>query len=1392
MDRSKVSQKVIVRALRNLLLWSVGLLLLAFIAVYVVVNNESIQQRLVNQWTRTKLSNTNISVDFQGIDYSFPADFEIKPTLWKYNDIPFIELGSVTINGLFTGRNFGVLSLNIDTIDLVKDVNDSIYTQIFKELQIVSTNKRDQPYDWTFQLGDFKVNQLLLLLNNNSISVQIAGKKVSMGRELTMDRLELHSELFGLQPNLNLENLKYTNEEGIRASFSGEENIYGSITGQVKGVVPELEVSGDADLLRELPFEVVQNDYLSALMPTDLVHFTYVQTKDAPELAFSFPFEGGDLRMTCSRSSDELTQFEGFLTFDENLFKMPVFNRFHMFFDQFEPKNARFSGKTDFSELTLSANFAAENGTLSLSMNGLEQPLKGEYNFHTLSLGSLRGLNGSIICEPSILALAEGRAFGVQSVIGSLQSGTKKVRGVLVRYNHSLASDSIWVSSVDESLDAQLTYTRTGPLNSIEGQINTIALELLDPLDTGQFLTMNIDMNVHDNGNGSVLLDNILLQRPSDAIFMRELSLMHIEDERVHNIELSSDVVDFSINGHWKFNDLPVLASHILQDVIIQSPTPWRDADCKYDLQIGNIGWLSDLLHIDFGLSEQSHFHGNYNGKNKTWTAEFVVPKGHYYGMEGNGLFVHTQQKNDSNSFQLGADSLVFKTMSLIDLEHFSRGSSLEHTFKTSLNIADSIPNEIEFQGNLFSQKFNLENATLTAGLADFVLYRPSTIRWNENGLSLDSTGFVSTEGELWFTGDLVRRERPELKAYVRDLSEEILNYYLRENDYLLTGSAQADLVLKNSFSAPEVEATFKLDDFGMNNEYFGDLTTNVRFLNSNDINIVGNLKRNQKQTASFISNVDLNEQSMGLRGRLKGFEIDAFNKPLHGVLDSIHGKLDGRINVSGNWSDPEISGDLLMKDAQFMIPYTGTSLKASRPLQIALDKDAFSLDTAEFFVPKDSTLARAWGQIHHSKFDSLNFDLSFKADSVRALDLKRSIEGDFYGLALLKAELNLNGPLEGMHLELLVETKDGTDFKIPLDNPTAVELPSFIRFANGITNQVEKENPLDESYFTTDISISAKTNAQVELVLDEVLGDVIKARGEGNLKLKVLEDESIELFGLYTVKSGDYLFTLQNLVNKPFEIVPGGTILWSGDLYDAQIDLNAKYSLSTDLEGLVTNSRYNNENVDVDLIISLKGALLNPEISFNIHLPNSPSSYKEELQRHFLNDEAMNYQAFSLLILGEFYQQNLAIQEGFSLGNTVTRNTSELLLSEFGSWLSAGIGSYVEIDFDYTNGTNPYTALSSGSDDNLNLAISKDFLDGRLQVNSSLDVPIENNSPSTLLLGDTEVVFSVTKNGQVKLRAFNRSNRNDPLMQNSGPYTQGVGLQYHKEFEKVIGPEPQ
>jgi len=125
------------------------------------------------------------------------------------------------------------------------------------------------------------------------------------------------------------------------------------------------------------------------------------------------------------------------------------------------------------------------------------------------------------------------------------------------------------------------------------------------------------------------------------------------------------------------------------------------------------------------------------------------------------------------------------------------------------------------------------------------------------------------------------------------------------------------------------------------------------------------------------------------------------------------------------------------------------------------------------------------------------------------------------------------------------------------------------------------------------------------------------------------------------------------------------------------------------------------------------------------------------------------------------------------------------MLVSQFGGWITAGLGSYVDVELDYTSGNNPYNSLISSGDE-IRLGVSKNFLEGRLRINSSVDVPLAQDGSSTLLLGDTQIEYALTKDGRTVLKAFNRSNRNDPLLQSSGPYTQGVGIQFRKDFENL------
>ena len=61
--------------------------------------------------------------------------------------------------------------------------------------------------------------------------------------------------------------------------------------------------------------------------------------------------------------------------------------------------------------------------------------------------------------------------------------------------------------------------------------------------------------------------------------------------------------------------------------------------------------------------------------------------------------------------------------------------------------------------------------------------------------------------------------------------------------------------------------------------------------------------------------------------------------------------------------------------------------------------------------------------------------------------------------------------------------------------------------------------------------------NAEVNIIFDETLGDKIRARGSGFINLGFNSTDDVYMYGDYKVNEGDYLFTLQNFVNKKFEI---------------------------------------------------------------------------------------------------------------------------------------------------------------------------------------------------------------------------------------------------------------
>jgi len=1359
-------------------------------ATALVLNSSWVQQKLIRTFVDPILAQYDLSIEFEGAYYLYPNTVVIPHSQLYFHGEPLIELGEFSIQEFIWEKGLLIRKVQLDQF-LVKQTLDSALLYSLETSLYSSEDSASSPFAMPFSLriGTLEIQNIQGSTDENSVDLSITLNEIEADSTLFLEKGWLEVIIDEHNSRLALDSLSLDFNTALLSSnmqvdypgigtFQGNLHYAGDSISSVGKVLTESQL--DAALLPQSPWmeyatEAVIDYSLSSIGDLLLLEFGLF----TPEME-------GFGHMEYRTNAQSLEMFTDLYP-QSDLYTSSPMNSLSVVWDHMAPEEIGVAIHTDFKDqLEFEFHLKDDVNSIVVSADKFSEPARLQAYLPELNIGPLQGVELRTALVPSVNAVLQQKAFSLNGVMPRIWMEQSEIRGLSFSYHHDSA-DSIWISCLDSNLDVDGYVLVEDDMVQSSLQLNRAGLYVFDRRDTGQFLSGDFTAAVSFDGEGEVSFENVLIQRPLDVVFLRKVHLQHHHKEDGYRMfMIDSDVLKASITGNWEFEHLNAIGHQMAQHILVQEELAWQPAELYVDLDAGNIGWITDLLHINASLSEDSHILGSYNGPNEHWSLSIDIPELSLDNLISKDLLISSNHSKKSHSTRVSLALLEAYGLTLDTLVVGVKGTTGLRHIQSSIVVRDSIPSSIHFDAELSRELLHISSGDFNIGNSHFELIKQGEFNWRNDAIFLDSVGFTGENGAAFVYSEYSDNQRDVItKAAIEGLDAKVLNYLLRTPEFTLGGVLNARATWEGGLDQPRAKADIVFDQFALNSYTYGELSAGYRYETAGDMLTYGYLQNQGADVLNFRGRYRAQKEELDLRISLDRFDIAPFNPLLAGVLDELEGQILGGLTMYGPVDDWSLDGSLALSNGHFTVPVVGAELATSTTAEITITDRSITLDSTLFYVPSDSTLALAWGGITHDHFSDVVFNLQLHTDSIRAVDMERNIDSYFYGTAIAAGDMLLEGPLEQLHLDLAIATKDGTHFKIPLDNPTAIETPSFLHFIADSQADTLVSAVKSLEYFTTDIAIEATPDAKLELVLDEVLGDVIKAQGAGNLRLKLLEDESMELFGLYTVESGSYLFTLQNIINKPFTLVPGGTILWSGDLYEAEINLEAKYSLSTDLEGLVTSSSYNNENVDVDLLIELSGALMSPEIAFRVELPESPASYTEELQRHFLTADAMNYQAFSLLMLGEFFKQDLGIQENVHLGSSVSKTTSELLVSEFGSWLAAGIGSYVDLELDYTSGTNPYNTIGTAGDQ-LNLGVSKDFFEGRLRVNSSLDIPIAQGGTSTLMLGDTEVAYSLTKDGRIVLRAFNRSNRNDPLLQSTGPYTQGVGIMFQKEFETV------
>jgi hypothetical protein len=159
--------------------------------------------------------------------------------------------------------------------------------------------------------------------------------------------------------------------------------------------------------------------------------------------------------------------------------------------------------------------------------------------------------------------------------------------------------------------------------------------------------------------------------------------------------------------------------------------------------------------------------------------------------------------------------------------------------------------------------------------------------------------------------------------------------------------------------------------------------------------------------------------------------------------------------------------------------------------------------------------------------------------------------------------------------MDINAKTERGTVFYLPLTGTSDVSQQDFITFEKkGTTHNLNKVSTrkVSSKGYELNFNLEVTPEAEAFLLFDPKVGDIIKGNGSANLRMEVTEAVDFNIYGDYIIDKGDYLFTLQNVINKKFVVQKGGVISFKGDPYDADINLSAIYKVRTSLYNLVQN----------------------------------------------------------------------------------------------------------------------------------------------------------------------------------------------------------------------------
>jgi len=902
-----------------------------------------------------------------------------------------------------------------------------------------------------------------------------------------------------------------------------------------------------------------------------------------------------------------------------------------------------------------------------------------------------------------------------------------------------------------------------------------------------------------DNFHGLIRIDSMKYTEHGKDYFLQHLELNRVRGpDIVDEITLRSDYIDADFKGTFKIQDLIGQVRHFLvgseeEDILADRTRIENPQQLSYDLRLKDIQPLTEIFMPNLAISPGAAIKGEFDSYGPVLTVEGHTERIVVSGISFEDVSFSGQTIDQQFHFEGGAGQIVLleqKDTASLSLDHFklnavAGGDSIHFSILWD-NYDTVLTNQAAIDGFFRFPSSRRIEAGIYDARADF---NGEIWQIREPNLFVADSGFYRIEHfhiskgreDFYIDGTISYDPADTINLVFKNWSLSNFNPLLAGNDLEFDGMINGSFGMFISDSLPNIFASMTIADFVFNDVYFGDADIQTRW-NDRDTSVILNISIFDKsELADPYKILDISgsyfpfheSRNFDLTIATRNLNISVMKPLLSSFSSNIAGFATGRLYLQGTIAEPQLTGSMKLQRAELKIDYLNVNYSFAN--EVIFEENLIYFDQLTVYDP-GSNQAVLGGGIRHKYFRDFQIDLSIEPDKFLGFDLNRYQNDIFYGKAVASGIVKLTGPFENISIIVDVRTEKGTNVTIPIRYSVDVSQGDFIIFTNQ-TDTLEKLVPdaPQVSGINLDISMNVTNDADIEIILPGSLG-FIKANGQGNLRLGVDPNGYLTMEGSYTISSGLFSFSLEQLMYRRFEIIEGSRILWTGDINDAEVNITARYRVRTSLDGLgigMLDSDAAGQKVVVNTDIRMKGNLFNPELSFGITFPSLQEQYKQAVYAVLdTNDMGMmSQQAISLLVLSSF------TSTGVSGTNPVSA------ASIFSSTLSNMLS---RISNDFSIGIN-YVPGDRVTDEQLELALSTQLLDDRLIIDGNIGVTGSNESTqqTSSIVGDVTIEYKLTPDGRFRVKAFNRSN-DLSLYTDYAPYTQGVSVFYRKEFNHV------